>query len=339
MLPHFLRHRLFAPKFDWLQVAVTSHCNASCAYCPHTVYRRHWQNRHLLPATFRCLLPDLKKVKLVYLQGWGEPFLNPDFFTFVSLAKQAGCQVGTTTNATLLTKATIAQIVASGIDIVAFSLAGIGETNDIWRRGTSYRQVLEAIQALQECKRSLGMVTPRVHIAYMLLRAGLPELAKLPEALQGLGLAQVVISTLDLVAGPELAKESLTLGSGPEDAEITRRLEEVAAAGARRGLTIHYADGSAWGEKLACPENVLQAAVLSPAGEVSPCVYTNLPTLTGDYYVRGEPHQVQPLSFGNVHDLSFPEIWRQPAYRQFRRSWRRGELAAPCRSCLKLKFA
>ena len=156
MLPQSFWHRLFAPKFDWLQVAVTSHCNASCAYCPHTVYRRHWQNRHLLPATFRCLLPDLKKVKLVYLQGWGEPFLNPDFFTFVSLAKQAGCQVGTTTNATLLTKDTIAQIVASGIDMVAFSLAGIGETNDIWRRGTSYRQVLEAIQALQECKRVSG---------------------------------------------------------------------------------------------------------------------------------------------------------------------------------------
>ena len=94
--------------------------------------------------------------------------------------------------------------------------------------------------------------------------------------------------------------------------------------------------GRSEGEKLECPENVLQAAVLSPAGDVSPCVYTNLPTLTGDYYVRGEPHQVLPLWFGNVHDLSFQEIWRQPAYREFRGSWRRGELAGSCRHCLKL---
>jgi MoaA/NifB/PqqE/SkfB family radical SAM enzyme len=337
MLPQSIWNRFFPRKFDWLQLAVTSHCNASCSYCPHTVYRRHWQNRHLTLETFRCLLPDLKKVNLVYLQGWGEPFLNPDFFAFVSLAKQAGCRVGTTTNATLLARDTIARIVDSGIDVVAFSLAGIGETHDTWRRGTSYQQVLEAIQSLQECKRSLGVVLPGVHIAYMLLRAGLPELAKLPGELQELGLAQVVISTLDLVAGPELEKESLTLVTGSEQAEISQRLEEVAAAGARRGLAIHYAHRSGQGEPLACPENVRQGAVLSPFGEVSPCVYTNVPTLAGDYYVRGEPHQLQPWSFGNVQDFSFQEIWRQPEYRQFRRSWRRGNLAGPCRHCLKLK--
>ena len=225
--------KLFRPKLDWLQIAVTSHCNASCAYCPHTIYRRHWQSRHLSLITFQRLLPDLKKVNLVHLQGWGEPFLNPDFFAFVSLAKQAGCQVGTTTNATLLTEATITRIVESGIDILAFSLAGIGETHDTWRQGTSYRQVLEAIRSLQDCKRRMGKDTPRVHIAYMLLRSGLPDLEKLPGELQGLGISQVVISTLDLVAAPELEKESLALVSDHEGAEINRRLEEVAAAGAR----------------------------------------------------------------------------------------------------------
>ena len=85
---------LFSRNLDWLQVAVTSHCNASCAYCPHTIYRRQWQSRHLSLTTFQRLLPDLQRVRLVYLQGWGEPFLHPDFFTLVSLAKQAGCQVG-----------------------------------------------------------------------------------------------------------------------------------------------------------------------------------------------------------------------------------------------------
>ena len=189
---------LFHRKFDWLQVAVTSHCNAACAYCPHTVYRCHWQSRHLSLSTFQRLVPDLKRVNLVYLQGWGEPFLNPDFFTFVSLAKQAGCQVGSTTNATLLTEPLCARIVESDIDVLAFSLAGIGETNDTWRQGTSYQQVLEAINSLQEYKRRLGKLTPRVHIAYMLLRSGLADLERLPRALQGLEINQVVISTLDL---------------------------------------------------------------------------------------------------------------------------------------------
>ncbi len=197
---------LFHKKFDWLQVAVTSHCNASCAYCPHTVYRRDWLSRHLSLATFHRLLPELKKTNLIYLQGWGEPFLNPDFFTFVTLAKQAGCQVGTTTNATLLTEATIARIVESGIDVLAFSLAGVGDTHDSWRQGTSFQQVLEAIRSLQECKRRLGKVNPQVHIAYMLLRSGLADLERLPLVLRGLEINQVVISTSGFSNCPGVGK-------------------------------------------------------------------------------------------------------------------------------------
>ncbi len=195
-----------------------------------------------------------------------------------------------------------------------------------WKPSASFRQ----------CKRRLGKTTPRVHIAYMLLRSGLPELDRLPRALQGLEISQVVISTLDLVAAPELEKESLATVSDPESAEINMRLEELAAAGAQHGLAIHYASRSSQYQRNECPENVLRAAVVSTEGEVSPCVYTNVPTSAGDYYVRGKSYRVQSLFFGNVHDLSFPEIWRLPTYRTFRRSWQRGNLANPCQSCLKL---
>lgn len=335
MPPSFWK-RLFPQKFDWLQVAVTSHCNASCFYCPHTVYRQNWVSRHLSLATFQRLLPDLKKFNLLYLQGWGEPFLHPDFFTFVSLAKQAGCRVGATTNATLLTEARLARIVESGLDVLAFSLAGIGEANDARRQGTSFRQVLEAIQSLQECKRRLRKITPHVHIAYMLLRSGLPDLDRLPRALQGLDISQVVISTLDLVAAPELAKESLAAISPAENTELTRRLEELAAAGARCGLPIHYAGTSFSSPPPLCPENVLRAAVVSTQGEISPCVYTNVPAAAGDYYVRGRPHPIKSLFFGNLNDCSWQEIWRQSAYKNFRRSWQQGNLIGPCRSCLKI---
>ncbi len=138
---------LFFPRLDWLQIEVTTHCNARCAYCPHTLYQSSWQSRHLPLPVFQGLLPVLRKTKLVYLQGWGEPLLHPDFFTMVALARQRGCQVGTTTNATLLTGAVIEQIVASGLDILAFSLTGLGPNHDRWRAGTSYEQVLQAIKA------------------------------------------------------------------------------------------------------------------------------------------------------------------------------------------------
>jgi MoaA/NifB/PqqE/SkfB family radical SAM enzyme len=300
------------------------------------VYRRSWRNRHLALETFRLLVPDLKRVSLVYLQGWGEPFLNPDFFTFVALAKQAGCRVGATTNGALFTEALIAQVVKSGMDVVAFSLAGCGDTHDVWRQGTQFTHVLEAIRALQEYQRRSGKSAPEVHVAYLLLRSGLPDLEQLPEALRGLGISQVVISTLDLVAAPELEVEALAWASPQEYAEITARLEEVAARCARQGLALHYPRPPSGPKSPTCPENVQNALVVSAAGDVSPCVFTNLSATGVSHYYHGGQYPLQPLIWGNVRDHSLQEIWRQPAYVGFRASFQRGSPLLPCQHCLKL---
>jgi MoaA/NifB/PqqE/SkfB family radical SAM enzyme len=324
------------PRLDWLQIAVTSYCNASCAYCPHTIYRRQWQSRHLSLSTFKRLLPDLKKIRLIYLQGWGEPFLNPDFFTCVSLAKQEGCRVGTTTNGTLLTEKIIIKIVESEIDVIAFSLAGIGENNDTWRQGTSYQKILEAIHSLQACKRRLGAVTPRIHIAYMLLRSGFADLARLTGELQGLGIRQVVISILDLVADKELAKESLAGMPASEAVDLADRLEKLAVSGAKNNLNIYYPDLTPGHGFIDCPENILRAAVISMDGDVSPCVYTNVPASSGNFYSGGEARVIQSISFGNVNDFSFREIWWRESFRGFRRSWERKIVPHDCHNCYKL---
>jgi molybdenum cofactor biosynthesis enzyme MoaA len=66
--------------FDWIQVEISSYCNASCVYCPYTVYKKNWQNRHLPLELFKKLIPALRSTKLAYLQGWGEPFTRPHSF-------------------------------------------------------------------------------------------------------------------------------------------------------------------------------------------------------------------------------------------------------------------
>src|SRR5512139_1023466 len=98
------------PSLDWIQVGVTSRCNALCSYCPRTVCGSAWADRDLPIETFSKLLPAFGKTGMVHLQGWGEPFLHPGFFEMVSLTKRAGCAVGTTTNGTLLRHALLERI-------------------------------------------------------------------------------------------------------------------------------------------------------------------------------------------------------------------------------------
>jgi MoaA/NifB/PqqE/SkfB family radical SAM enzyme len=99
--------RLFArnyPPLDWIQVEVSSYCNASCVYFPHRAFRSNWQNRFLSLQAFRNLVPAFSNTHLFYSQGWGEPFAHSQFFEMSQVAQKAGCRVGTTTNGTLTKK-------------------------------------------------------------------------------------------------------------------------------------------------------------------------------------------------------------------------------------------
>jgi MoaA/NifB/PqqE/SkfB family radical SAM enzyme len=324
------------PRTSWTQVEVTTRCNAACIYCPRTAYRDTWHDRSVSVAAFRRLLPALKKTRLVHLQGWGEPFLHPDFFTLTALAKEAGCRVSTTTNGMLLNAEKLRQVMESGLDLIAFSLTGLEERHDRCRPGTSFRQVLSAIHTLNRLKAREGRATPQIHIAYLLLKSGRSELEKLPQLLKGLGVQQTVISTLDFVPTRELAGESFAAGDPAATEEIQARLGELAAAADSFGVPVHYSLKPPGVRGLLCPENPQGALCVAADGAVSPCVFTNLPVSRATYVGLGGEQPYQPLVFGNLLEQGLGAIWRRPSYITFRRAFCTSRLATPCRHCLKL---
>jgi len=340
-------------RWDWLQVEVSSQCPAACIYCPTALFRKEGSNLLMSMETYHRLLPAFSRTRMVFLQGWGEPFLNPHLFEMVLQAKSAGCQVGMTTNGMLLDADKLAGLVQSGVDMVAFSLAGCGETNDAVRKGTRLVQVLEAIRQLNRIKENERTARPVIHIAYMLLRSGLDEIEQLPSLLAGLGISQVVVSTLDLAPIPALNREALTPSSQDEYAGIRARLDRLVTSGKQSGLEIRCQtvafpfgdDASVPAEpdmaaflpvhRPACTENVEWAAFISAGGDVSPCVYKNLPVTSPSGITEQMGRSYQPLIFGNIREQSLEDIWKSKAYRTFRRSHHSGHLEAPCQGCLK----
>jgi MoaA/NifB/PqqE/SkfB family radical SAM enzyme len=327
---------LFRQTFDWIQVEVTSHCNALCIYCPRTVFRESWEDRHLSLATFKKLKPVLSRTDLVHLQGWGEPFLNPEFFEIAAFAKGAGCKVGTTTNAMLLNEERIRKVIETGIDILAFSLAGTGESNDIIRKGTSLKKVLKAIETLSREKEKRGTSGPEIHVAYMLFRSGMAELEALPSLLEGLGVSQVVVSTLDFVPTEELRNEAVIPVTQQEYEEVRSVLNRVVEAGRRKGLSVHYHLVSPEKRQEVCTENIQKALCISSDGAVTPCVYTNL-RVSGTYFdLQGKKVGYERMVFGNIRERDVKDIWKEKSYEAFRRSFCKRELAPTCQKCPKI---
>ena len=89
MLAEWLR-RIFAPSFAWIQIEVTTRCNASCSYCPRTLLKDAWVDCDMPGDFFDTLAPVFPKARLVFLQGWGEPLLHPGFPAMVRRVKDAG---------------------------------------------------------------------------------------------------------------------------------------------------------------------------------------------------------------------------------------------------------
>ena len=117
--------------------------------------------------------------------------------------------MGTTTNGMLCTGPMAERMVREGLSIVGFSLAGTDDSQDAIRLGTRLQAVLQAIRQVDVAKKKLGSSLPDIHVAYIWLRSQLPAVKQLPALLEGMGVSQVVVSTLDFVPHQDLAVEAL----------------------------------------------------------------------------------------------------------------------------------
>jgi MoaA/NifB/PqqE/SkfB family radical SAM enzyme len=194
---------LTRPRFDWLQIEVAGICNAACAYCTLTCYKDVREGGLMEMGTFERLAPHFSRAALVFLQGWGEPMLHPQFWEMARLAKASGALVGFTTNGTRLDADNLARLLDVPIDIMGVSIAGTtATTSDRWRAGNDFARLGTALTELRRIKSARHGHGTDVHLAYMLLASNWRELDALPALAEAWGASEVVVNNLSFVADP-----------------------------------------------------------------------------------------------------------------------------------------
>ncbi len=320
-----LRELLRPRELECLQVEVTSCCSGRCVYCPHTTEGELWKARHMPPKVFAALWPVMLKATRVHLQGWGEPFLHPYFLDFVALARRAECSVSTTTCGLRMDEELAARIVSSGIDIIAFSLTGTDENSNRARVGVPFSRVEEAVQTLQKVRRAKNGVHLELHLAYLMLASQVENVRRLPELMDRWGIHAAVVSTMDYVPTPELAAESFT----PHEREKIERaravLEEVGQRVRDSGRDF-FASLPAEKPAPSCRERAHRTMYIDAEGQVSPCVYLNVPT-------KGEAPR--KTVFGHLLKEGPLDIWNKLEYAAFRANVQTENPPEPCRFCAK----
>lgn len=342
------------PKLDWMQVEVTTRCNASCLYCPHGVMPV--TGRDMETQVFEKLVPAMARARLVYLQGWGEPLLNPHLPDWVETASRQGCRVGTTTNGTLLTSEMARRLTDAGLDILTISLAGTDDRADKVRKGAPMRRALAAAENIAGCAVSGA---PRLNLAYMLLRSRLDELKALPRLAAEMGASRVVVSSLSLVLSPDLIPESRIITSHEEHRRFQELAAELREEAEGLGVSLAFHVVSPFAESAQCSEHVDRSLVVDVGGRVHSCVMTAVPVPhpetdsdsdpgAWNHWFFGEKKTLSGADYGTVSGNGLSEvegaakvggelstIWHSRPYREFRKTFGRGRVRPWCAWCHK----
>jgi organic radical activating enzyme len=156
-VPSLDQLRVF-PKF--IQLETVSGCNATCTMCSVSSWAR--AKNAMSDDLFGRLVEEIRArvdwVELVTLQLGGEPLLDKKLEPRVIQLKKAGVKsVAFTSNASLLDETRARSILASGVDVIDFSIDGASaETFEKIRLGLSFKTVRDNVLNFVKLRDRLG---------------------------------------------------------------------------------------------------------------------------------------------------------------------------------------
>lgn len=165
---YFFKKRVINATPPVIGIEVTNRCNIDCIMCPRQEMKRSIGDMDL--TLFKKIINDINgKIEFVWLQNYGEPFLHKDIFEMIKYTKESNLKVGISTNATVLDRDSINNILESKLDYIIFAFDGaIESTYEKIRRGARYGEVIKNIKLfLDEKNRSNAKIFTVVQCIYM----------------------------------------------------------------------------------------------------------------------------------------------------------------------------
>jgi radical SAM protein with 4Fe4S-binding SPASM domain len=321
---------------SYLQLEPVGQCNLRCPMCP--IQFRQDGPPHGPPAfmpfdTFTRLVCQFEGLETLHLQGLGEPLMHPRIFDMVEYASHRGIRVTTNSNLTLLNERKAEACIRSGLDCLHVSIDGAdaAQYERIRVRG-HFERVIHNVQLINQAKRRLHSETPRLHLVMVLMRSNLAQLPGLVRLGAELEMEEVFVqhlchdfaeSSLPEVYKPmrDFVDAETVLGEDPELVQEAFEAGRRAAAASGIGLRLpplsiqKYTAETPGRERCDWPWT---GAYISYDGHSMPCCMISTP---------------DRLSFGNVAERPFVEVWDGDEYQTFRQSLASSRPPEVCASC------
>ena len=305
--------------YKLFQIESSLSCGLSCVMCP-------WSNLRATAGvmawpTFEKIAAHFQLAEAVDLTGGGEPLQNRAIPEMVKVAKQAGCEVGFSTNGVQLSLELAETLVKAGLDWISFSVdAADAETYNRIRQGANFNTVIENIRALGQIKRRLSSPTPRMLMVFVMMLGEHENYRQLPDFIRlasGLGIEHVIAKNLDVIVKDGDDQRRLFSHQGPPAEQILEVMQAARHEANKLGIGLRFYEMQP-AERAVCEHNPVQNLFFNWEGKVSPCITLSY---ADSRYFNGQRVQVPCLHFGSILEQDLAEIWEGADYCAFRRSF------------------
>lgn len=165
-----------------IQVEPTNVCNLRCHLCPSGLELMKRKKGFLSFELFQRILDELGDVLvLVYLYGWGEPFLNNNLTRFIEACTVNNILTLTSTNGHFLqTVEEAMRVVDAGLTALVIALDGsTQEIYESYRKGGNVEKVKQCIANIEEAKARRGSPLPYTNLRVVVNRENQEDLSNL----------------------------------------------------------------------------------------------------------------------------------------------------------------
>ncbi len=307
VLTSFYVSKLSGKPVQWglpvsITIEPTTSCNLRCPECPSGKREFSRPTGMLETDFFKRTITELHK-DIAYLVFYfqGEPYLNPGFLEMVKVASDKKIYTATSTNAHFLNDLNAKRTVESGLDRLIISIDGsTQETYEQYRVGGELSKVIAGAENIIKWKKELKSRTPHVIFQFLVVKPNQHQIDEVKALGAKLGVDEVRFKTAQVY---EHKKGNPLI---PTIDKYSRYKQEPDGSYSIKNTL----DNHCW--------RLWHSSVITWDGMVVPCCFD-----------KDASHRM-----GDLKQTTFKELWKGPAYSNFRASVLRSRSETEiCRNC------
>jgi len=290
---------------------VTNRCNLRCEMCAQSW--RKFKFSDLSEKIVSKVMPFIPLTTDVSLFGWGEPFLNRNFFRIYRQVCKIPTRIFVLTNGMLLKEEYVREFVETRLAFLNVSLDGAtAKTYNSIRCGADFDRVMKSIAMIEKVKKECRSDLPYTRLVCVVMKKNIEELPELVKLTAKFGIPEIKAIHM-IVYNRKMENESLFCHQQLAN-DVFSRAQET---------------GNNLGVKVNVPDKF----------DSSPKDMRHKPCFRAweEFFVQcdGKVRGCNFLSriMGDLNTDSVEEIWNNEAYREFRSIINTEKEWDDCRNC------